>query len=878
MPLANIATLRARVSTLVVACTVLLLALAALSAARACAAGSFAYEEAARFGGFDTSAYNGGHYGGALTGGKFVDPTGFAVDVHDPSAPDNTALYVVDRTSGLEGDHTSWRLQKLNDLGAVLGSTTFQLPNTPFDEQSGIAGLAVDDSGGGGRVYALVVGNDSSFTSFAYAKEVVAWSTTPNGSGALVAPEPLSADPLGSTGGLVSSSAQLAGTLSDEHALYDPQGIALDVTTGGAHDLAIEASDATGTGASGITSIPGVAGVWQVATVPQGGHATGDVLGNWSARSISSLPDAPAGEDEAAPYGISTNADGSLSVLLAEADGVPKSSNIDVVKLSADLGSPQLLLGASDVPVDQDRAAAYLSSPPGPFGGNYVAQAPWAAPGLVQLSSGLYAADIEHEAKTIDPYATSASDFYWRSAEATTTGVANVGVRLLLPDAGGEISDAKGGTVVNTLGYAKIVNDVAQAGGVCNLDAESESLAAGANGTLWVLGRGLDSSSSATTGTVGRQIVELTPGSGANACPQPTGGFTASAHEVSADTTVEYNADTVNLQNGSPFAYEWDLDNEGFKLVNELGLWPREENVEVLSWPPPTASFKYTKPGVYTVKLRVRSDYGTYETPSQTVTVTSAQTPVAKFAVSTATPTAEQPVIFNASESSAPSGATITNYHWEWGDGHSEDEQSSASFAHTYAAAGEYTVKLVVTDSNEVKSEVFSAKVTVAAPSTTTITSGGPTTTAPITTTTATTTTPPLETGPPSVSPKASAATNGIVKTTVSCPTTSQSCAGTVQVKTATAIAASAAKKSKKKPKKSQLVLGSTSFSLSGGGSQTLTIHLSSQGVALLNKSKSLRVLVIVTAHGISGGAKTETLALTLHAAPAKKSGHGKKH
>jgi PKD repeat protein len=864
MPLANLRTLRARVSTLAVACAVSVLLLAALSATRA-SASTYAYEEAARFGGFDTSAYNGGHYGGKLTPGEFVDPTGFAVDTHDASAPtDDTALYVVDRTSGLEGTHTSWRLQKLSAAGHLIASTTFQLPNEPFSAQAGISGLVVDDSGGEGRVYALVVGNDSAITSFAYAKEIVAWSTVPNGSKELVAAAGLTADPLGSTGGLVSSQSQLASGLASEEALYDPQGIALDVD-GGQHDLAIEASDDTGTGASGITSIPGVAGVWQVATAAQGSHHAGELLGSWSARTLASA--APAGEDEAAPYGISTNADGSLSVLLAEASGVTNSSDIDVVKLSATLSSPQVQLDADDAPPDQDRAASYLASPPGPYGGNYVAQAAWAGPGLVQLSTGLYAADIEHQAKTTDPYATNGSDYYWRSAETTTSGIANVGVRLLLPDAGGEISDSKGETIVNTLGYAKVVSNVAQAGGVCNLDAEAESLAPGANGTLWVLGRGLDSSSGGAAGTLGREIVELTPGSsGAKPCPQPSGGFTASASEVSAGATVEFNADTVNLQNGSPFAYEWDLDNAGFTLVNEIGKWLNSDGVEVLSWPPSTASFTYTQPGVYTVKLRVRSDYGTYETPSQTITVTKAQLPVAKFTVSPS-PTAGHAVSFDASESSTPTaGATLVNYHWVWGDGTEEDTQSSSA-AHTYGTAGSYTVKLIVTDSNGLKSEAFPETVVVGTENGGGGGGGGTTTTTPTTTTK---TPPPVETSPPNVSPKASAATGGVVSTTVSCPTTSPSCAGTVQVKTASAVTASAAKKGKKKAKKSQLVLGSASFSLAAGGSQTLTIHISSKGLALLNKSKSLRVLVIVSAHGPLGSTRTETLTLTLHAAAKK--------
>ena len=208
------------------------------------------------------------------------------------------------------------------------------------------------------------------------------------------------------------------------------------------------------------------------------------------------------------------------------------------------------------------------------------------------------------------------------------------GLRPSLPNAGGEISDAKAGTIVNTLGYANIVNGQAQAGGVCNLDGEAEALAAGANGTLWVLGRGFDTVSLASDeelgATVGREIVEFGPGGGgAKACPQPSGSFSVSKHEVSQGATVTFNAGPVDLQHGVPFVYEWAPTGEGFTIVNEVGLWPREFEgtlVEELSWPPTIASYRYTQPGNYTVKLRVRSDYGTYET-SQPVTVTAPQLP-----------------------------------------------------------------------------------------------------------------------------------------------------------------------------------------------------------------------------------------------------------
>jgi PKD repeat protein len=829
------------------------------------------YGRLARFGGFDSSAYNSGHYGGSLTPGKFLDPTGFAVDLHDPSAPSNTALYVVDRTSGDAGTTTSWRLQKLDDEGHVLGASAFTLPNEGANAAA-IAGLAVDDSGGGGSVYALVEGNDASFTGLAYAKELLAWSTTPNGSGELVAAGGLPADPLHSSGGLLAGEGQLVANLNEEHALYDPQGIAIDVS-GADHDVVIEASDNSGTSFSGVGDIPGVAGVWQVATAAQGGHAVGDIVGHWSAASIGS----PASERQAAPYGISTNPDGSLDVLIASTtNGAPIVA--DVVDVSADLSSSSVLLDSTDVAVDPDRSPSYLAVPPGPFAGSYVSQAEWAGPGIVQLSGGLYASDFELAGGT-DNESPEGAEYNWFQA-STVTGVGNVGVRILQPEQNGLLSNTSAGTILDTLGR-----------GECEMEAESESLAAGANGTLWVLGRGLDTAnwvdgaSKGTGDTIGRQIIELAPGEGA-LCPQPSGPFSASKTQFPAGTTVHFSAETVDLQHGVPFAYEWDLDgdasngpkHDGFELVNQLGLWPNPEGIEVMSWPPPTAEYKYTQPGEYTVRLRVVSEYGTYEPPAQTLTVTAPPKPTAEFTFAPSSPGANQPVEFNASGSTAPAGSTVASYHWEWGDGTQEDTQSAAT-SHAYANGGVYTVKLTVEDTEHRRSDPAEKELTVTGVTTTSTTTTSTTSATPPATTTSTTTTtsePPPDHSPTEVSPQVSAAGAGALKATVSCPASKLSCAGTIQVKTASAVA-TGAKKGRKKGRKSQLVLGGASFSLNGGGAQTLTIHLSAKGLALLSQSRSLRVLVVVAAHDSFGDATTQTLSVTLRA-PAKKHGRRSRH
>jgi PKD repeat protein len=870
-----------RAALAAVSLTCLLISIVFLTtAAPAGAVGSFAYGEVTRFGGFDASAYNGGAYGGALTPGKFLDVTGFAVDTQDAEEPQDTALYVVDRTSGVTGTKTDWRLQKLNDEGTPVGVTTFTLPNEPSEARSAIVALAVDDALG--RVYALVAGDDENGSEQAYAKEILAWSIHPDEAGKLVAAKEglnaLPPDPLGSTGGLISGEAKLAAGLSHGDALYDPQGLALDVT-GGHRYLVIEATNNKGSGPSGVSGMLGSAVVQQV------DPSSGDLVGTWLA---SAKITSPVSEQQAGPRGISTNPDGSLTVLLGAAPaGI---TDVDAIELSADLSSYKQLIDNEDTPSDFDRAAAYLAPAPGPFSAFYVAQQPGAGPGLIQLdpaSGELYAATFAGSAGISDSESPTGSNFYWTQADQNLGDVANIGVRLLQPAGSGEISNTEGATIVNTLGGAVLeASGNPLAGGVCNLDAEEQALAAGANGTLWLLGAGIDTIAAAGNpgASLGREIVELAPGA-ATACPQPSGNFSASKSEVFAGAKVEFNAETVDLQHGVPFAYEWEF-GEGPKLVNKLGLWPRTSGgstTEVMSWPPPTATFQYNKPGKYTVKLRIVSEYGTYEAPAQTVTVVEATPPQAHFSVATPNPTAGQPITFNATESVVFNGATIANYHWEWGDGASEDVQASGLALHTYSAPGAYTVKLTVKDSNGFTSkEAFVKTVTVAAAeeahtstqtqtatTTSTSTSGGGT---------------PSNHEPTVVSPHASVAAGGVLKTTVSCPASKVSCAGTVEVKTATAIAASvadvtatAAKKSKKKARKSQLVLGSSSFSLAGGTSQTITVHLSSKGIALLDKSKSLRVLVVVAAHDSFGDPSTQTLSVILHAA-ARKGGHHGKH
>jgi len=186
--------------------------------------------------------------------------------------------------------------------------------------------------------------------------------------------------------------------------------------------------------------------------------------------------------------------------------------------------------------------------------------------------------------------------------------------------------------------------------------------------------------------------------------------------------------------------------------------------------PPATTEYTYTTPGVYKVKLTFRSDYGSYTTPEGTVHVVGELVPpTAQFDVTSSAPQVGEPVEFDASGSQGGSGK-ITGYEWNWGDGSSESLAGTATAAHTYAKAGPYTVKLVVTDNLGQKSVVDSQEVVVASAGNPVV--GG------------TTTTPnPGNTGPPTI-------TTGGGKTS------------TVKPLTDTQKLALALKACKKKPKK----------------------------------------------------------------------------
>lgn len=109
-----------------------------------------------------------------------------------------------------------------------------------------------------------------------------------------------------------------------------------------------------------------------------------------------------------------------------------------------------------------------------------------------------------------------------------------------------------------------------------------------------------------------------------------------------------------------------------------------------------------------------------------------------------------------------------------------------------------------------------------------------------------------------------SVSSNGALTLKVSCPPKETECVGTATLQV---VIAKIAKKGKK-PKKVTVTLARGSFSVAGGASKSLTLHLSSQGLALLAHGHTLHASLVLLAHDSANVTRKTTTSLTLRLAP----------
>ena len=124
-----------------------------------------------------------------------------------------------------------------------------------------------------------------------------------------------------------------------------------------------------------------------------------------------------------------------------------------------------------------------------------------------------------------------------------------------------------------------------------------------------------------------------------------------------------------------------------------------------------SATHAYAAAGTYSAILTETDANGNTSTVTHSVTVLD-EAPTAAFTVATSLPSTQRPVAFDAGQSSDPDGSVV-GYAWNFGDGL---YGSGATPTHQFAAAGTYTVTLIVTDSNGQSSTAVSHQVLVYAP------------------------------------------------------------------------------------------------------------------------------------------------------------------
>ena len=173
----------------------------------------------------------------------------------------------------------------------------------------------------------------------------------------------------------------------------------------------------------------------------------------------------------------------------------------------------------------------------------------------------------------------------------------------------------------------------------------------------------------------------------------PAASFTVSPAAPVSGSAVSF-ASTSTDPDGTIASQAWDLDNDGAFDDGTAA----------------TASKAFAKAGTYTVRLQVTDNDGGTNATSKTVTVSN-RPPVASFGSSPASPTTADSVAFT-STSTDPDGF-IASQAWDLDNDGAFDDGTAANASKTFAKAGNYTVRLQVTDDDGATNSV-SKTVTVA--------------------------------------------------------------------------------------------------------------------------------------------------------------------
>jgi len=157
----------------------------------------------------------------------------------------------------------------------------------------------------------------------------------------------------------------------------------------------------------------------------------------------------------------------------------------------------------------------------------------------------------------------------------------------------------------------------------------------------------------------------------------PVASFTYSPTTVYVNTTAVTFTDTSTDEDGTIASWEWDLGD---------GTTATTQNV----------THTYSTVATVTVTLTVTDNDGTNDTTTQSITV-SYTPPTAAFTYDPMVNiTVNTTITFT--DNSTKGDANITSWLWDFGD---DNTSNATNPTHQYAAIGDYTVTLTVTDAND---------------------------------------------------------------------------------------------------------------------------------------------------------------------------------
>jgi len=169
--------------------------------------------------------------------------------------------------------------------------------------------------------------------------------------------------------------------------------------------------------------------------------------------------------------------------------------------------------------------------------------------------------------------------------------------------------------------------------------------------------------------------------------PQASFTYTPLEPYVNMSVTFDASSSTAEGYNDTIIKYEWNF-GDGTPKVTETT---------------PTTTHVFTEVGTYTVTLNVTDNEGLWCLTSKPITIKPPTGPTASFTWSPSAPGVNQTVTFDASESlpgwNGTAQTPIISYEWNFGDGNTTIV-TTPTITHIYTIEGNYTVTLIVTDTN----------------------------------------------------------------------------------------------------------------------------------------------------------------------------------